>query len=77
MGNGFYDVRTFAPGARAMVVQASEYNDNSATGKPNGARDCCIQAYSDPTPIPQSCVPDANCSPRCASVTVNPKILKS
>ena len=77
MPNGFYDVRTFTPGASAMVVRASEYNQNSITSRPNTARDCCLQLPSDPTPIPGSCVPDPNCSPRCAPPPLLPQAINS
>ena len=64
--NGYYDVRRFAPGAVNMTVPDRMFDLNSVTGLPNTARDCCIQLPTDPNPIPNSCVPDANCSPRCA-----------
>lgn len=64
--NGYYDVRRFAPGDanKGMTIPARMYDVNSMTGRANTARDCCIQLPSDPQPIPDSCVPDANCSPR-------------
>ena len=70
--NGYYDVRRYAPGnaKTGMTVPARMYDVNSATGQPNTARDCCIQLPSDPSPIPNSCVPDSNCSPRCVSATL-------
>ena len=66
--NGFYDVRRFIPGdPNGMAILDSMYDQNSVTGQPNTARDCCLQLPSDPNPIPSSCVPDTGCSPRCAS----------
>ena len=64
--NGYYDVRQYVPGnaTRGMTVVARMYDKNSVTGAPNGARDCCIQLPSDPTPINSSCTPDPNCGPR-------------
>ena len=66
--NGYYDVRRFAPGAAdlGMTVPDRMFDINSITGSANTARDCCIQLPTDPEPIPESCVPDSNCSPRCA-----------
>ena len=67
--NGYYDVRRFVPGAAktGMTVPARMFDVNSRTGVANTARDCCIQLPADTQPIPDNCVPDANCSPRCAS----------
>ncbi len=72
--NGYYDVRRLAPGGNGstgMTVPARMYDVNSVTGVPNTARDCCIQLPTDPQPIPDSCVPDANCSPRYANAALS------
>ena len=64
--NGYYDVRQYVPGntAAGMTVVARMYDVNSVTGRPNGARDCCIQLPNDTVPINSSCTPDPNCGPR-------------
>ena len=66
--NGYYDVRRYEPGAEQMTIPDSMYDVNSMTGAPNTARDCCIQLPTDPVAIPDTCVPDENCSPRCAHI---------
>ena len=65
--NGYYDVRRYAPGGTQMTIPDSMYDVNSMTGAPNTARDCCIQLPTDPVAIPDTCVPDINCSPRCGN----------
>lgn len=63
--NGFYDVRRYVPGdPSGMSIIGRMYDLNTVTGRPNTARDCCIQLPGDPVPISASCVPDGGCSPR-------------
>ena len=66
--NGYYDVRRYEPGAEQMTIPDSMYDVNSMTGLPNTARDCCIRLPTDPVAIPDDCVPDGNCSPRCGHI---------
>lgn len=68
--NGYFDIRRYQPSTdtTAMHIVASMYDKNSVTGKANTALNCCIQPSTADPQVPSNCVPDPNCSPRCASL---------
>jgi hypothetical protein len=66
--NGYFDIRRYQLGdPNGWHIIANMYDVNSVTGQPNTALQCCIQPSTADPAVPNNCVPDANCSPRCAA----------